>query len=97
MPYFLHVIGLYVSVLSNNMDKHTVSFRIDADKVSALDTLAQALDRDRSHLLNEAVASYLEAQRWQVEQIQKSLRQADQGKLVAHAKVRQMARKWRRG
>jgi predicted transcriptional regulator len=79
------------------MDKHTVSFRIDADKVSALDTLAEALDRDRSHLLNEAVAAYLDAQRWQVEQIQKSLRQADKGDLVPHAKVKQMARKWRRG
>jgi predicted transcriptional regulator len=79
------------------MDKLTVSFRIDADKVSALDTLAEALDRDRSHLLNEAVAAYLDAQRWQVEQIQKSLRQADKGNLVPHAKVKQMARKWRRG
>jgi len=79
------------------MDKHTVSFRMDADKVNALDTLAEALDRDRSHLLNEAVDSYLEAQRWQVEQIEKSLRQADEGKLVSHAKVKQMARKWRRG
>jgi len=78
------------------MDKHTVSFRIDADKVNALDTLARALDRDRSHLLNEAVAAYLDAQRWQVEQIRKSLRQADEGKLVPHAKVKQMARKWRR-
>jgi len=79
------------------MDKHTISFRVDADKVSALDTLAQALDRDRSHLLNEAVTAYLDAQRWQVEQIRKSLRQADEGKLVRHAKVKQMARKWRRG
>jgi RHH-type transcriptional regulator, rel operon repressor / antitoxin RelB len=80
-----------------HMDKHTVSFRIDTDKVNALDSLAQALGRDRSHLLNEAVAAYLEAQRWQVEQIQKSLRQADEGKLLAHAKVKQIARKWRRG
>jgi predicted transcriptional regulator len=79
------------------MEKHTVSFRIDADKVSALDTLAEALDRDRSHLLNEAVAAYLETQRWQVEQIQESLKQADAGKLVPHSKVKQMAHKWRRG
>jgi len=78
------------------MEKHTVSFRIDADKVSALDTLAQALDRDRSHLLNEAVAAYLEAQRWQVQQVQKSLQQANEGKLLTHSKVKQMARKWRR-
>ena len=79
------------------MEKYTVSFRVDADKVSALDTLARALNRDRSHLLNDAVAAYLEVQRWQVEQIEKSLRQADEGKLIPHAKVKQMARKWRRG
>jgi len=79
------------------MEKYTVSFRVDADKVSALDTLARALNRDRSYLLNEAVAAYLEVQRWQVEQIEKSLRQADEGKLIPHTKVKQMARKWRRG
>ncbi len=77
------------------MDKHTVSFRIDADKVIALDTLAEALERDRSHLLNEAVSAYLEAQQWQVEEIKKSLRQANAGKLLPHARVKQMARKWR--
>jgi len=83
-------------MITHYMDRHTVSFRIDSDKVTALDALAQALDRDRSHLLNEAVDAYLEAQRWQVEQIQKSLRQADEGRLVPHAKVKQLARKWRR-
>jgi predicted transcriptional regulator len=77
------------------MDKHTVSFRIDADKVTALDTLAEALERDRSHLLNEAVSAYLEAQQWQVEEVKRSLRQANAGKLLTHAKVKQMARKWR--
>jgi predicted transcriptional regulator len=77
------------------MDKHTVSFRIDADKVAALDTLAEALERDRSHLLNEAVVAYLEAQQWQLDEIKKSLRQANAGKLVSHACVKQMARKWR--
>jgi predicted transcriptional regulator len=79
------------------MDRQTISFRIDADKISALDTLAEALDRDRSYLLNEAVTAYLEVQRWQLEQIQKSLGQADAGELVAHGKVKKMARSWRRG
>jgi predicted transcriptional regulator len=77
------------------MEKHTVSFRIDVDKVAALDTLAEALERDRSHLLNEAVSAYLETQQWQVEEIKKSLRQANAGKLLPHARVKQMARKWR--
>jgi predicted transcriptional regulator len=78
------------------MDKHTVSFRLGADKVEALDSLAEALDRDRTYLLNEAVAAYLEVQRWQIEQIEKSLHQADQGELLAHNKVKKMARNWRR-
>jgi predicted transcriptional regulator len=41
------------------MDRQTLSFRIDSDKAGALDALAEALDRDRSYLLNEAVTAYI--------------------------------------
>jgi len=78
------------------MEKQTISFRLDAEKVSDLDTLAKALDRDRSYLLNEAVRSYLEVQQWQIEQIDKALEQADAGKLIDHSDVRKMAAKWLR-
>jgi predicted transcriptional regulator len=79
------------------MDKRTLSFRIDSDKVSTLDALAEALDRDRSHLLNEAVTAYLDVQHWHIEQIKAGLRQADAGTLVDHAVVKAaMARKRRR-
>ena len=37
-----------------------ISFRIEPDRVAELDAIAKSLDRDRSHLLNEAVESYLE-------------------------------------
>lgn len=40
--------------------------------------------------------AHLNVQRWQVEQIQQSLGQADEGKLDAHAKVKHAARKWQR-
>ena len=76
------------------MEKHTVSFRLDADKVSALDTLAEALDRDRSYLLTEAVAAYLDVQQWHIDQIKASLRQADAGRLTDHRQLRrQMAKR----
>jgi RHH-type rel operon transcriptional repressor/antitoxin RelB len=78
------------------MDKLTVSFRIDQDKVEALDTLAEALDRDRTYLLNEAVGAYLDVQRWHIEHIERGIRQADAGKLVDHAKVKKMVAGWRR-
>ena len=78
------------------MDKPTVSFRIEPDKLDALDSLAHALDRDRTCLLNEAVTAYLDVQQWQVAQIQKSLKQADAGDVVSHQKVKKMTRRWRR-
>ena len=77
------------------MEKQTISFRIDGDKVEALDTLAEALDRDRTYLLNEAVSAYLEVQRWHVEQIERGIHQADAGKLVDHSKVKKMVAGWR--
>ena len=68
------------------MEKQTISFRIDSDKVNALDVLARALDRDRTYLLNEAVAAYLDVQRWQLEHIKASVKQADAGRLIDHRK-----------
>jgi predicted transcriptional regulator len=78
------------------MDKQTISFRIEPSKLEALDSLADALDRDRTYLLNEAVTAYLEVQQWQIEQIEKGLKQADAGKLIPHGKVKEMAARWRR-
>jgi len=68
------------------MEKQTISFRIDSDKVNALDFLAKTLDRDRTYLLNEAVAAYLDVQRWQLEHIKASVKQADAGRLIDHRK-----------
>ncbi|HTQ87300.1 MAG TPA: hypothetical protein VMI93_13875 [Candidatus Solibacter sp.] len=78
------------------MDKHTVSFRLAADKVSALDRLADSMERDRTYVLSEAVKSYLELQSWQLEQIQAGIAEADARKVVPHRKVKAMAARWRR-
>ena len=77
------------------MDKQTVSFRLDAEKVEALDDLAKAMDRDRTYLLNAAVEAYLDVQQWQLEHIRAAIREADAGKLIDHAQVKKLAGKWR--
>ena len=74
-------------------DKKTVSFRLDAQTVAQLDELAEAQARDRTFLLNEAVSAYLDTQRWQIEHIQESIRQADAGMGTPHQEV---IAKWRR-
>ena len=78
------------------MDKQTVSFRLDSDKVSALDALANSLDRDRTYLLSEAVQAYLETQAWHIEQIEAGITEANAGHVIEHRKVKAMAAKWRR-
>lgn len=78
------------------MDKQTISFRLESDKVSALDELAQSLDRDRTYLLAEAVQAYLDTQEWQLEQIRAGLAEADAGRVIDHRKVKAMASRWRR-
>jgi predicted transcriptional regulator len=78
------------------MEKQTISFRLESDKVSALDELAQSLDRDRTYLLAEAVQAYLETQEWQLEQIRASIAEADAGQVIDHRKVKAMASRWRR-
>lgn len=89
------VIHKNIKYYTERMDKQTITFRLDAKKVSALDTLAQVQDRDRSYLLNEAVTNYLEVQQWQVGQIQEGLRQANSRKLTDHSKVKRLAARWR--
>jgi predicted transcriptional regulator len=78
------------------MEKQTISFRLESEKVSALDALADSLDRDRTYLLNEAVLAYLDTQQWQLEEIRAGIAEADAGRLIAHSKVKAMAARWRR-
>jgi predicted transcriptional regulator len=78
------------------MSKLTVSFRLDARKVKTLDTIAKAVQRDRTFLLDEAVQYYIHLHEWQLKQIAESIAEADAGHLLDHAQVKNIARKWRR-
>ena len=73
-------------------NKKTISFRLEPEKVAALDKLAKAQTRDRTFLLSEAVDAYLDVQCWQIEHITEGLRQADAGMGRDHKEVRA---KWR--
>lgn len=71
------------------MKSGTISFRPDNDKIEALDDIAAALDRDRSYVLNEAIAAYLELYRWQMKHIKEGLKQADVGEFAGEEEVAQ--------
>src|SRR3954463_13692530 len=68
--------------------KEIVSFQIDTEKRAALDQIAEAQERDRSHIIREAIDTYINLQNWQSDHIREGLRQADAGQVVGHAQVK---------
>ncbi len=68
-------------------DAVPVTVRMPAERRDALDDLGRALDRDRSYLVNEAVAQFLEAQEGWAAHLREGLRQADAGEIAAPDEV----------
>jgi len=61
---------------------------LDDEQLATLDQLANALSRDRSFLLNEAVGNYLDLHRWQIEEIRQAVAEADAGDFASQEDVR---------
>lgn len=74
----------------------TISFRIAAEKVAELDSIAKAMDRDRSYLLNEAVDSYLSEQQRFVAMVNEGREDIRAGRTTSHEEVEQMVDEWER-
>ncbi len=72
----------------------TVSFRIESEKVAQLDTIAKAMDRDRSYLLNEAVEGYLAENRRFLAMIEEGLEASRNGELIDDEEVGRMIDSW---
>jgi predicted transcriptional regulator len=65
----------------------TVSFRADAEKIEALDSLAAAQERPRTYLLNEAIANYIELHAYQDALVRQGLEEMRNGRVVSHEQV----------
>ncbi|MEH2089578.1 CopG family ribbon-helix-helix protein [Nostoc sp.] len=70
------------------MSKKNITFWIDSDRKAALDAIAVAMNCDRNHILNEAVATYLEMYQWQTEEIQKGIAEANTGDFADDEEVK---------
>ena len=77
------------------MSMTKVSFRLSEDKREKIDYLAGLQDRDRSYIINEAIDSYLELQRWQLEEIDTGIRQADRQEFASEEEVQAAFDRWK--
>ena len=72
----------------------TLSVRIDSDTKSQLEALAKRARRSKSFLAAEAIAAYVEAETWQLDEIQAGLQELDKGRAVGHKDVSKWLRSW---
>lgn len=58
-----------------------ITIRTDKSTVNAIDELAEAMDRSRNYIVNQAIEQYLDANAWQVERIKEGLADARAGRV----------------
>jgi predicted transcriptional regulator len=71
-----------------------LSVRIDNKTKKDLEALAKHARRSKSFLAAEAIAAFVEAERWQLIKIERSLGELDRGKSIAHGDVATWLRSW---
>jgi predicted transcriptional regulator len=72
----------------------TLSVRIDPETRKRLEALARRARRSKSFLAAEAIAAFVEAESWQLDEIQAGLQDLDQGRGIAHREVATWLRSW---
>jgi predicted transcriptional regulator len=83
--------GVFSCIMSS---PRVVTFRIAPEKVAELDTLAKAMDRDRSYLLNEAVEGYLSEQRRFAAMVEEGREDLRKGRSYTDEEVGRMLDEW---
>ena len=77
-------------------DSVKISFLTDKARRDGLDSVAASMDRDRSYVLNEAVAAYLEVQQWHLADARKAVAEAEAGDFASEPEVKQAFAKYKR-
>ena len=74
----------------------TLSVRIDVDTKKRLEALAKRSRRSKSFLAAEAIAAFVDAESWQLDEIQGGIKELDEGRGVPHKDVANWLRSWGR-
>jgi len=78
------------------MPLKTITFRLPEDKLQALDSVAEVQQRDRSFVINEAVAQYLSLNDYHRTLIAEGMQQDDAGEVIDHQTLMNTAAGWTR-
>ena len=74
----------------------TLSVRIDTETKLRLEALAKRARRSKSFLAAEAIAAFVEAESWQLDEVQAGIKELDEGRGVRHQDAADWLRSWGR-
>ena len=80
--------------LTKESPTRTINVRVPMNVYQRLEDLAKATARTKSFVTLEALSTYLEAQSWQVQDIQAGLVEAEAGEFANDTEVRTMFAKY---
>lgn len=69
------------------MTSSTMTVRLGSDMKERLELLAEMTHRSKSYLAAQAINEFLITQEWQLIEIKKGIKEADEGHLVDHASI----------
>lgn len=75
------------TTLPQDSPTRTLNVRVPLELYQQLESLAQATARTKSFVTLEALTSYLQAQSWQVADIQSGLAEAERGDFASDAEL----------
>jgi RHH-type transcriptional regulator, rel operon repressor / antitoxin RelB len=76
------------------MTLQSVTVRLPKEDIAFLEALGKTQDRNRSYLIKEAVEEYIATHKWQIEEIERAIREADAGDFVPEDEMRRLIAKW---
>lgn len=72
----------------------TMTIRLEPELKSRLDKLSAATHRSKSFLAAEAVREFIEVNEWQIEEIEKAVKEADAEDFASDQEVAAVFNKW---
>jgi predicted transcriptional regulator len=76
------------------MGSAVLTIRVPEEIKAKLDKLAEATQRSKSFLAEEAIARYLDLEAWQIGEIEQAIDEADKGDFAEPAELQALLKKY---
>tara|TARA_Y100000817_G_C16473422_1_gene374732 strand:+ start:135 stop:497 length:363 start_codon:yes stop_codon:yes gene_type:complete len=70
------------------MPLKATSVRLDDETLARVGEMAKAMDRPRAWLMAEAIKQYVAREEWFIQEVEKGVKAADEGRLTDHTDVK---------